>query len=228
MSEAEQTKVARLKEAARHATVLDDTAATGARAYAEALLNVADRQGKAEAIVEELEEFQEDVLDAHPRLADILRSPTLGVSEKDGVLVRLLEGRADELTVRFLRLLNRNGRLELLGTILRQARELLNRRRKRRAVRVTSAVELSEDQRRELEARLREQMGTEPVVEYEVDPALLGGLVVRVGDVLYDASVRGQLKRLRRRLVEERSHQLRGMLAGLVDGPVGADGVGAR
>ena len=218
MSDAASSKAARLKEAARHVTVLDDTATTGARAYAEALLNVAERQGKSEAVVQELDEFQADVLDAYPRLAEILWSPSVGVAEKDGLLARLLEGRADELSVRFLRLLNRNGRLRLLGPILRQARELINKRLNRRAAIVTSAVELDEGQRREVEERLRERLGAEPVVTYQVDPGLLGGLVIRLGDELYDASVRGQLKRLRRRLVEERPREMRGALAGVVDG----------
>lgn len=207
-----------MQEAARHATVLDDTAATGARAYAEALLNVAGRQGKAEAIVAELDEFRADVLDEHPKLAAILASPSVGAAEKDALLTRLLEGRADELTVKFLRLLNRNGRLELLGTILRQARELSNKRLNRRAVVVTSAVALDEGQRQELTAQLRERLGAEPVVTFEVDPSLLGGLVIRLGDELHDASVRGQLRRLRRRLVEERRREVRGALAGAVDG----------
>ncbi len=194
----------RIQEAARQTTVLDDTMSTGARAYAEALLNLAERDGKADAVLDELEAVQSEILDHYPTLAEQLRSPSVQAAEKDRLLVTILSGRADEMTVKFLRLLNRNGRLELLGPILRQGRTLRDRRLNRRAVLVQSAVELDDVQRHQLIERLRTQLGAEPVVRYEVDPTLLGGLVVRLGDQVYDASLRAQLKRMRRRLIEER------------------------
>lgn len=208
------SKAARLKEAARHSTVLDDTASTGARAYAEALVNLAEKAGKAEAVLEDLEAVQTEVLAAHPELAAVLASPSLGVAKKDRIITRVLDGRADELSVKFLRLLNRNGRLVLLGSILRQAREFRDKRLNRRAVVVRSAVELDPGQRQELIEKLRSGLGSEPVVKFEVEPALLGGLVVRLGDQVHDASLRAQLRRMRQRLVVERVREVRGALSG--------------
>jgi F-type H+-transporting ATPase subunit delta len=211
MSTGPQTRQA--AEAAIPGTVMDDEAAAGARSYAEALLNVAEKDGQADAVLGEIEEILDDVFRAHPEFAGLLAGPSLGHEEKDRVLVQLFEGRALPTVVRFLRVLNRHGRLGLLPMVAAQARALLDRRRNRRPVTVASAVPLDEGQQAALAAKLAAMLGAEPVVRYLVDPALLGGLVVQVGDEVYDASVRAQLERLRREVVRGKVHEVRGRLA---------------
>jgi F-type H+-transporting ATPase subunit delta len=73
-------------------------------------------------------------------------------------------------------------------------------------VTVTTAVPLPDDQRERLRQELREKYKKEPVLTTKVDPALLGGLVVKVGDWLYDASVRTRLTNIRKQLIERGSH----------------------
>lgn len=196
-------------EAAIPNTVLDDSAIAGARSYAEALLNVAEKEGQADAAVEEIEEIRDDVLRGQPTFAALLTGPMLGPDQKDALLVKLFEGRALPTIVRFLRVLNRNGRLDLLGTIVEQARAELDRRRNRRRVQVRSATPLDESQQAALRDRLGRMLAAEPVVQYTTDPSLIGGLVVQVGDEIYDASVRAQLERLRREVVQTRAHEAR-------------------
>lgn len=203
----------RLQEAARQQTVLDDSVSGGARAYAEAILNISMREGTAETVVGELDAVAHEVLEQHPNLAAVLGSPGIAASEKDRILLNLFEGRVHPTLLRFLRLLNRNGRLGILGPIARQARELWNRRLNRRDVSVISAVPLDEAQREQVRARLAGLVRAEPIVRFEVDPTLLGGLIVRVGDDLYDSSLRSQLNRMRKSLVEQRGREVRARLS---------------
>ena len=186
--------------AGRSGSVFDDIAPELTRNYAEALLGAGGDQ--AEAVVEELEAIRDDILDVHPGFAAILASPTTPAAAKDRLLVETLDGRALDPVVRFLRVLNRHGRLSILPAVIRQARATLDRRLNRKAVTVRSAVPLDEAQQSALRDRLAVMVDATPVVTLEVDPALIGGLVVQVGDAVYDASVRNRLERLRGRLME--------------------------
>lgn len=190
----------------RGGSVFDDIAPELTRNYAEALLGASG--DRAEAVVVELEEIGRDVLEAHPAFSAILASPTVPEAEKDRLLGETLGGRADETVLRFLRVLNRHGRLAILPAVIRQARATVDRRLNRKAVTVRSAVPLDEAQQATLCDRLAALVHATPVVTLEVDPSLIGGLVVQVGDAVYDASVRNRLERLRGRLTERKTHEI--------------------
>ncbi len=190
----------------RTRSVFDDVAPELTRNYAEALL--AASGDRAEAVVDDLEAIRAEILDPHPDFASILASPTVKQSAKDQLLVRTLEGRVDETVVRFLRVLNRHGRLAILPSVIRQTRTTLDRRLNRKAVTVRSAVPLDEAQQAALSDRLAGMIHASPVISLEVDPSLLGGLVVQVGDAVYDASVRNRLEQLRGRLIERKTHEI--------------------
>jgi F-type H+-transporting ATPase subunit delta len=187
-------------------TVFDDIAPELTRNYAEALLNASGDQ--ADAVVEELEEIHKDVLEAQPRFASILASPSVSIADKDRILVDAFEGKALPTVVQFLRVLNRHGRLGMLTSVTKQARATLDRRQNRKPVTVRSAVPLDEGQQAALRARLASMVHATPVITLEVDPSLIGGLVVQVGDDVYDASVRTRLERLRGRLIERKTHEI--------------------
>jgi F-type H+-transporting ATPase subunit delta len=211
MSEASRRD--RLDQAARHATVLDDSAEVGARKYAEALVNVAATQGSVDGVLESLDEILEKVVRLHPELSSIFGSPTLAQSDRDRLLVRLFGQSVEPLVLNFLRLLNRSHRLDLLPAITRHAHESWDRRQGRKVVLVRSAVPLDESQQARLSSQLRALTASEPVLKLEVDPSLIGGLLVQVGDQVYDCSLRSQLERLRRQLVQEKLQEVRGQLA---------------
>jgi F-type H+-transporting ATPase subunit delta len=185
-------------------TVFDEASAELARPYATALLDAAGAD--AEAVLDELEEIVADILNAQPKFAELLASPTVPMSDKDRVLVEVFEGRALPIVSNFLRVLNRHGRLGVLAAITAQARAEWDRKQGRRRVTVRSAVPLDEDQTAALQGRLSSLIGGATAqVKLEVDPSLIAGLVVQVGDDVYDASVRTSLKRLRDRLLERKS-----------------------
>lgn len=192
----------------RGTSVFDDVAPELTRNYADALL-AAGGDG-AEGAVADLEAFRDEVLDPNPEYASLLASPTVGAAEKDRLLTKVLDGRVSDIALRFLRVLNRHGRLAILPAVIRQARATVDRRAGRRAVTVRSAVPLDDAQQASLRDRLTALVGAAPVIKLEVDPTLIGGLVVQVGDAVYDASVRNRLEQLRGRLIERRTHEIPG------------------
>jgi F-type H+-transporting ATPase subunit delta len=187
-------------------TVFDESTTEHARTYADALINAAGKD--AEAAVEELEEIVADVIHGHPRFAEILGASGPAIPEKDRILVEVFEGRALPVVVNFLRVLNRHGRLELLEQVSHMAREAWDRKQGRRPVTVRSATPLDDAQKAALNARISALIGATPILKLEVDPSLIAGLVVQVGDDVYDASVRTRLKKLRDRLIERKSHEI--------------------
>jgi len=189
-------------------TVFDEADSEAARSYAEALLNVAARDGQADAALDELEAIQAEVLGPHPRFLALLASPSVPAAEKDRLLEAMIGGRVQPTVVKFLRVLSRRGRLGLLGPITRRVRALWDHRQGRRPVTVRSAAPLDEAQQAALRDRLAGLVGGTPVLTLEVDPALIGGLVVQVGDDVYDASIRNRLRQLRRRIVETKSREI--------------------
>jgi F-type H+-transporting ATPase subunit delta len=187
-------------------TVRDAIAPELTRNYAEALLNASGDQ--VNDVLEELEQVGTDVLVAHPRFASILGSPSVSIAEKDRILTDTFEGKALPTVLNFLRVLNRHGRLGMLPSVTRQARATLDKRQNRKPVTVRSAVPLDEGQQAAVRERLASMVNATPVITLEVDPSLIGGLVVQVGDEVYDASVRTRLERLRGRLIERKTHEI--------------------
>ena len=196
--------------AAAPKTVFDDDSPELTRTYSDALLNAAQKDGEVDAVLDELDAIRKDVVEGFPAFAAMMASPTRGVAEKDRTLVTLFEGKALPTVVKFLRVLNRHGRLGLIGPITRAARATWDRRQGRKSVTVRSAVPLDDEQLSALRDKLAAGFGGTPVMTLEVDPALIGGLVVQVGDDVYDASVRNRLERLRQRLIEGTTHEVQG------------------
>jgi F-type H+-transporting ATPase subunit delta len=189
----------------------DETLTAGARVYAEALINVASQQGAVDEVLGELNEFRDDILTRHPEFAAVMASKSLSVGQKDRILDDAFEGRAHPVLLRFLHVLNRHERLNIVGPILEEAQEIWDRRGNRRPVVVRSAVALDESQRQALRDRLVDMLnGATPVIRFEVDAALIGGLVVEIGDNLYNLSVRDKLQQVRSQLLEVKASEIRG------------------
>ena len=109
----------------------------------------------------------------------------------------------------FLKIVGRRGRLDCLRPIRRAARAELNRLRQRVAVQVTTAVPLPEPLQQRITQRLEVQLGSPIDLQCRLDPRVIGGLVVRVGDTIYDGSVANQLARMKQDTISKTVHQLR-------------------
>jgi F-type H+-transporting ATPase subunit delta len=172
---------------------------TAGRRYAEAAFELASRDDALDAWAEGLAlaaRFASD--DGVIRVVD---NPSIPHAERLATVSRLLDGRVIPGVLNLGRLLARRGRFETLPAIAAEYARLLNRRRAIVEAVVTSAQPLSAEENAALRARVEAMTGTAVDLRAEVDPALIGGLTVRVGDQLLDASVRGRLERLRHQLV---------------------------
>ncbi len=196
------------EEALRHETVLDNVGQRVAKVYAEALLRAASRHGRAAEVLAELHGLVDDVFRRDPAVERFLASPAVGRERKADVIKETFEGRASELLVDFLYVLNSRDRLDVLRAVARVYNDLFDRRENRMRVSVRSAVPLADGQRERIAEELRSSFGKEPVLHASVEPALLGGLVVQVDDWVYDASVRTRLEMIRKQLIENSSHAL--------------------
>jgi len=179
-----------------------------ARRYALALIDAAQSEDAVNSLLEELGEIERDVLKAFPRFAQVLASTRVSPSKKDRILLEVLENRASSLVLRFLRVLNRHERLGLFDVVVREARLIWDRRNRRIPVQVRSAVPLGETQLTLLRERLARLTGATPILQVAVDPDLIAGLVVQIGDQRYDMSVQSRLAQLRQRLIEGKTHEI--------------------
>lgn len=194
--------------ATRIPTVLDDPSASAiARVYADAFLDALPA-GQAEETLQELQSFVEEVLAHNAEFDRLLTSPRVGRDDKLTLIERIVQGRASDLFTNFLRVLARHERLDLLPMILRHCRVQYELRSGKKRVQVASAVPLSAESLKQIESRLASTFPFQPVVESVVDPELLGGLRIRVGDTVYDGSLRARLKQLRHRVRERSLHEI--------------------
>jgi F-type H+-transporting ATPase subunit delta len=179
-----------------------------ARVYAEALLNAAEGADAVEDIREELRQVVQELFRAAPQFEEFLASGIISRDNKEKVIRSAFDGKASEMFFHFLLVLARHDRLNILRSILQAYNQLLDQRRRRIPVQVRSAVPLSEDQVSRLRDELRETFGLEPVMHAQVDPAILGGLVVRVGDFVFDRSVRNELNAIQKQLLSRSSSEI--------------------
>lgn len=185
----------------------DPSAQAIARVYADAFLD-AIPSSNVEAALEEYSSLLDDVLAKNPDFADLLMSGLLGRDEKLGIINRTLAGRGSELFVNFLRVLNHHDRLDLLPQILEQAKLKREAKQGKKRVQVMSPVPLSSEALGKIERNLIESFKFQPILENKIDPALLGGVVIQVGDTVYDSSLRTRMKQLRERMRHRSLHEI--------------------
>lgn len=174
-----------------------------ARNYAETLMTLAERQGPAA-----LEEFGRALdelagqLSGDARTRQFLETPRVRPEQKKEALRQALAGRAPEMFVRFVMVLVDKRRQSLLPEIAAAYRDLVDQRMGRARVDVTISHAPDAALQAEIQRALEAQLGRTVIASYRVDPDLLGGMVLRLGDEILDSSVRSRASALRRRLME--------------------------
>jgi F-type H+-transporting ATPase subunit delta len=169
-----------------------------AAVYARSLFEVAKEQGKLDSVREQIGEFA-DALEQTRELQVFFFSPYFSTTEKQDGLDRAVSG-ADAVIVNFLKLLIENHRMPVIFRVRRAYEVLWEQENKLLPVRVTSAVELDKSTVSQIGDRIAEQTGRKVDLSSEVDPDILGGIVVRVGNSILDASIRNRLEQLRRQV----------------------------
>jgi F-type H+-transporting ATPase subunit delta len=180
--------------------------------YAKALLGAAERAGQADEVVDELESLVADVLDKMPSLEELLKSPRLEHEERLPILDKAFGGKLSPTTLTFLKVVSKHGRLDCLRAIARAARKQLNATRGRVEVLVETAYPISSPIRERIVGRLTQLLGREVMLTTDVNEDLLGGLVVRVGDTVYDASLAARLKKMQQVTLDHTKQAIRASL----------------
>lgn len=167
-----------------------------AQVYARSLFEVAQSAGKLDTVREQLGQFA-DALDAERELSVFFFSPYFSTQEKKESLHKAVEG-ADETVVNFLELLVEKHRMPAVFRVRREFDRLWEEENKLLPVQITSAVELDAATVERIGREVGEQTGRRVQLEATVDPDVLGGIVLRVGNSILDASIRTRLETLRK------------------------------
>jgi F-type H+-transporting ATPase subunit delta len=171
-----------------------------AQVYARSLFEVASEQGKLDVVKQQLDEFATALHD-NRELAVFFFSPYFSAEEKKNGLHRAVVG-ADPAVMNFLEALIERNRMPVIFRIRTDFEALYDKSKKLLPVTVTSAVELDQETIANLGKRIGEQTGNEIELSSNVDPEILGGIVLRVGNFIMDASIRTRLEKLRREVAQ--------------------------
>ncbi|MBX7160519.1 MAG: ATP synthase F1 subunit delta [Acidimicrobiia bacterium] len=166
------------------------------RGYAQAMLDVADAEGVLADVEDELFAFR-GVLEANPDLVQGLSDVGIPAERRQQLVEELLGGRALPQTVQLVSFVVGGGRGRVLQDVIIEFLELAASRKSSAVAEVRSASQLSDDQKSKLAAALEKATGKKVQIRVQVDPSVIGGVLVKVGDQIVDGTVRTQLNRFR-------------------------------
>jgi F-type H+-transporting ATPase subunit delta len=169
-----------------------------ASVYARSLFEVAQEQGKLDDVRDQLGDFA-DTLDSNQEMQVFFFSPYFSTPEKEEGLDKVVTG-AEPILQNFLKLLIEKHRMPAVFRVRRTFDELWQRENKLLPVEVTSAIELDQNTVKQIGDRIGEETGQKIELSERVDPDILGGLVVRVGNSIIDSSIRARLDSLRKQV----------------------------
>jgi F-type H+-transporting ATPase subunit delta len=171
-----------------------------ARRYAEALADVAVSRNQVEQIENELRQMAE-LVRSNRELHDLFASPIISLPDKRRVLDAIIErARPGAVMANLLRVMLNHYRLHYINEVHEQFRREMNERRGVVLAEVVTATEIGSAERETLGKRLEAMTGKQVEVQFKTDPSLIGGIVTRVGSVVYDGSIRTQLHEIKERL----------------------------
>jgi F-type H+-transporting ATPase subunit delta len=167
--------------------------------YAQALFAVAEAEGSLNDVEDELYRFANTV-EGEPQLREALTDPQLPVERKKAVLEEILRDKANPHTTNLLGFLIEQGRAKDLSRIIGALADLAAERRRRAVADVRSAIPLDAEHRARLTEALSQATGRDVELKVLVDPSVIGGLVARVGDYVFDGTIRRKLELAREQL----------------------------
>ena len=171
------------------------------RRYAKALLDFAVETNLLDQVYEDVLKIR-GIIGASPEFKSVLKSPVIMPKQKEGVISKVFEGKINESTMNFLKVVIRRGREGVLEETMFSFVEQYREVKGIREATVISAVPLSEAQVNEIRDRLVKRTNLKIEMVQKVDPSVLGGVKVKMGDLQFDATVSKQLESLKRSLEE--------------------------
>lgn len=177
------------------------TGTTIANRYARALADIIVERRETDEVVKELIDF-ERMMSEHSQLRDVFASPVIATERKRAVLDELLSRIGlRQTSANFLRLLLNNSRLHDLDQMLNALSRELDTRMNIVSAEITTAREIDQQEKAALQSQLKAATGKEVRLQFRIDPAIIGGVVTRIGSLIYDGSIKNQLALMKRRLM---------------------------
>lgn len=176
--------------------------------YAQALVAAAESSGETQAVIEEFDSFLNDVLGTQPRFAELLTSVLIAAEDKVALLERVLRSQASKTFLNFLKTVAEHDRLDYLHSMRDAAHVIYDDSRGHVSVEVRTATPLDESRAEQLRGTLAGILNRQADLVRVIDPSLIGGLVVKVEDTVYDASVSTHLEKLRREMINRSVHEI--------------------
>ncbi len=174
---------------------------TIANRYARALADVITARGEMNEVAAELNQFS-GMMSQHGQLRDVFASPVLSLERKRGVLNELLARlQLRQTSNNFLQLLLVNSRLHNLDQVLRALSRELDARTNIVSAEVTTAREISDAEKTMLRDKLKAATGKDVRLQFRTDPSVIGGVVTRIGSLVYDGSIKTQLAQMKQKLM---------------------------
>lgn len=169
--------------------------------YSEVLFDLAEQAGRVDSVTQDLSRVEE-VLKAQPDFAAILSSPAIKSNERVQIIRRVFSGKVEDLTLDFLSVLARRNRIGFLGGISDKYEMLVDVYHERALVEVTVPKALDDKQIEQLKAGMKDAVNSEVKLTVEVDPKIIGGIIIKKADTVIDNSVRTALQRAMATVVE--------------------------
>ncbi len=204
-----------MSETQKNDSVFDDESMHVGPLYAKALLAAVGASGNVDAVMEQFHSLIHDVFDKQPVLEMALANPKIPSDEKVRVLDKAFAGKMDATLLKFLKVVSRRGRLNTLRGIYHSASALRDEAVGRVRVLVTTAQSLDAAALKSLKEKLEKLFKKDVAITSKVDATVLGGLIVRVGDMVFDGSVDGQLKLLKKATLAKAEIAIREKLSSL-------------
>ncbi len=184
-----------MTENGHHPTVFDSDQQYLGSTYAKALLGVTEKRGTTDEVLEQFRSAVEDVFDKLPNFDAVLSSPRIPLEEKERLLDRAFAGKMNRDLLNFFKVVASHGRFNVLRAIEVEFVKQYNALRGRVEVSVETATPLNDALRQEILDRLKSTLQRDVQLRARVNPDIVGGLVIRIGDTVYDGSVLNQLHR---------------------------------
>jgi F-type H+-transporting ATPase subunit delta len=184
-----------------HDTVFDVSAERLGRVYAKAALDAAGDRAEQDALMGELEQLRDEVFNRQPRVRELFDSRLISKDDKLAMLDRMFGGKLGTTTLNLLKVLAKHGRLGMVRDVIGAMRKMWETRTGRQPVELETANPLSPELEQELLATLTKVLGADPIVSASVNPDLIAGFVIRVGDRVFDGSTRTRLEAMRKGMI---------------------------
>tara|TARA_R110002049_G_scaffold2750_2_gene21743 strand:- start:622504 stop:623124 length:621 start_codon:yes stop_codon:yes gene_type:complete len=197
-----------MSEDVKHDTVLDTGAEQLGMTYAQALISAAQNAGVADQVIDQLRRLVDEYIAGSSQLSSAFSSPRISGDEKIRVIDRVFGDEFHPVLIKFLKVMANRDRLGYVGAVRKAAESIHDDMMGRVLALVKTAVPLDDNLRQQITQRLGQTMNKEVRLQESVDPDLIGGMVIRVGDKVFDSSVANRLNTLARRTRDGFSAQL--------------------